>query len=128
MHNRFPTERSFGVSVGLVSLAAAALAWWRAHDVAALVLAALGAVLVVAGMLAPAALRLPNRAWWCFAQVLGRVNARILLTAFFFLVMTPAGRIMRLFGRNPLQPSGAGSNWLAYSARRRDPRHYEHMF
>ena len=128
MNNRMPTERSFGVSVGLVCIAAAALAGWRNRVVAAAVLAAVGAVLVTAGILRPAALRVANRIWWRFAQALGFVNSRILLTLFFFLVITPVGLVLRLFGRNPLKPSGAGTTWSPYSARFRDPRHYDHLF
>jgi len=36
--------------------------------------------------------------------------------------------VMRMCGRNPLRGSGAATNWSAYPARRRDRRHYEHLF
>ena len=54
------------------------------------------------------------------------MNARILLTIFFALVLTPVGVVMRLFGRNPLRPVRADSNWGAYPAR--SAKHYEKMF
>ena len=76
----------------------------------------------------PAALRLPNRIWWQFAQLLGWINARVLLTAFFIVVLTPVGCAMRLFGRNPLRGAQPASNWSGYQARRSDPKHYEHLF
>ena len=86
-----------------------------------------GAVLLAAGLVAPRALAAPNRVWWRFAQVLGWINTRVLLTAFFFAVITPVGVVMRLCGRNPLQ-ARPGSGWLASSPRRRPPSHYDHLF
>lgn len=123
-----PTERSFGLSVGFVCGALGGLSWWRGHDVLAPALLAAGTVLVIGGAAAPRLLRVPNRIWWRFAQTLGWINARVLLTAFFVIVLTPVGVIMRLLGRSPLQPSQAPTTWSKYDDRRRDTRHYERMF
>ena len=128
MTSQPPGERSFGLSVGSACLGAAALSWWRAHPSIALVLAAIGVLLIGFGGLAPTALRVPNRVWSRFARILGWINARIMLTAFFAIVLTPVGLVIRMFGWNPLRASGTGSNWRAYQVRRRDPRHYEHLF
>jgi len=125
---RTPSERSFGLSVGGVAIGAAALAWWRGYPTVALVLSAAGALLVVFGLVAPAALRIPNRVWWRFAQAVGWVNARVLLTLFFVLVLVPVGLAMRLVGRNPLRASRAHTNWSPYPSRTRDPRHYDRLF
>ena len=125
---RTPTERSFGLSVGVVSLMAGAVSWWRGHASVSATLAIIGLVLISAGLLAPAALRGPNRLWWRLAQVLGWVNARVLLTVMFATVFTPVGVITRWFGRNPLRLSNSRSSWSRYAERRRDPRHYDHMF
>lgn len=123
-----PTERAFGIGVGFACVALGALLGWRGYSTPGLTLVALGAVLMALGRLAPSALRVPSRYWWRFAQALGWVNARVLLTLFFALVLTPVGVIMRLFGHNPLRPPHAQTNWGAYSVRRRDPKHYEQMF
>ena len=128
MKPRVPTERSFGLTIGSLCLAAAAVSWWRGHLPTAQVLAATGAALVTGGMIAPAALRVPNRIWWRFAQALGWINSRILLTAFFFLVITPVAVVLRAIGRNPLRTPDVDSGWSPYSARARDHRHYERLF
>lgn len=125
---RVPSERSFGLTVGVVCAAIGAFRWWRGHGLSGAVLAVVGAALVGAALVAPGALRIPNRIWWRIAQVLGWINTRVLLTAFFFLLLTPVGYVMRLLGRNPLRPAWASTSWSAYSDRRRDPKHYEHMF
>jgi hypothetical protein len=123
-----PGERAFGLSVGTVLLGLSAVAWWRGHPTLATALVIVGGLLVLFGAVYPPALRVPNRVWWRFAQVLGWVNARILLTVFFALVLTPVGVVMRACGRNPLRPAAGPSNWTPYTARRRDAHHYEHLF
>jgi hypothetical protein len=123
-----PSERSFGLSVGTASLVFAGLLIWRAHPRAAEVAGVAGVLLLAGGLLAPAALRIPNRLWWRFAMVLGWINSRILLTVFFFLVLTPVGCVMRLAGRSPLRSVSRRTNWSGYGARRRGSRHYEHLF
>jgi hypothetical protein len=128
MNDRLPTERSFGISVGLVLAAIGALSWWRGHEMAATLLGAMGGLLLMGGLFAPAVLRVPNRVWWRLAGVLGRINARILLTLFFFLVITPVGAVMRLLGRNPLQPLRTDTNWTTYPDRYRNSNHYERLF
>ena len=127
MTARLPTERSFGLGVGSVSIAAAAAASWRGHSTVSVVLLVVGTLLVGLALVAPLALRVANRVWWRFAQALGWVNARIILTVFFAVVLTPVGVVMRLFGRNPLR-GHAPSNWTPYPARHSDPKHYEHQF
>jgi hypothetical protein len=125
---RIPGERSFGLSVGPASIAFGALLAWRGHPRAGGVAAAIGLALVFGALVAPTALRVPNRLWWRFATVLGWINSRILLTVFFLAVLTPVGWVMRLAGRNPLRSTGTGSNWTGYNDRRREPRHYEHLY
>lgn len=126
--NQVPSERSFGLSVGGVSAVIGAVSWWREHDVLGPALIATGMVLVVLGLAAAPMLRVPNRIWWRFAQAMGWVNSRVLLTAFFFVVLTPVGIIMRLLGRNPLRAPHSATTWSTVDARRRGPRHYERMF
>ena len=127
MH-RGPTERSFGFSVGAVCLAIGGWLWWRGSGSRALGLLGIGGLLVACAVVAPRVLRGPNRVWMRVAGVLGWLNARILLTVFFAVVLTPVGLLMRLFGRNPLKGEHGDSNWRPYSIRRRDPRHYENQF
>ena len=128
MKHMIPDERSFGRSVGGVLLVFGAIAWWRDYSRLSTTLLAVGGTLVVLAWLAPAALRIPNRLWWRFAQVLGWINARIILSVFFFLVLTPAGLLMRLLGRNPLRQPDRRSGWSPYPARQASTKHYERMF
>src|SRR6185503_13216093 len=95
-------ERSFGVSVGAVLCAIALVLAWRGRVGRAEWAGGVGAVLLVLGLLQPSLLKWPSAAWWRFAQALGYVNARVLLTVLFGLVLTPLGLIWRLTGKDPL--------------------------
>ena len=122
-------ERSFGLSVGGVLLLVAAYQFWRGSVNVALVAAVVGVVLVVCGYLQPRLLKWPSAWWWKLAFVLGYINARVILTLIFALVLVPMGLLWRLIGRDPLTRRRASwHGWAAYPARYRDSKHYERMY
>lgn len=124
-----PTHRSFGLTVGGVLAAVGLFSLWRGHEVRAEIVAAISAALIVAALVRPASLALIARVWGRVGHALGWVNSRILLTVLFFLVIWPVGFVSRLFGSDPLdRRRRARSFWTDYSARLRDPKHYERMF
>jgi hypothetical protein len=113
--------------VGGVFAVLGALLLWRHRMVAGTVAVSLGSALLLLAAVAPALLAGPHRAWLAFARVLGRVNSAIFLFLTFFLVLTPLGFVLRLFGRDELRRRGPApaSMWTPYPERNRDPRHYE---
>lgn len=122
-------ERSFGVSVGGVMIAVAAFLIWRERLDRAAVVGGIGAVLVVLGLLAPTLLKWPSAVWWKFAMVLGYVNARIILTIAFAIVLTPIGLLWRLINHDPL--ARKRQNWHGWSpspARLKNPDHFNKMY
>ena len=122
-------ERSFGVSVGAVLIAIAAILLWRGRVGRAEVLGGIGAVLLVAGLVYPSALKYPSAAWWAFAKALGYVNARVLLTVLFGIVLVPVSLVWRITGKDPLmRRRSAFPGWTPYPERYRDAKHYERMF
>ena len=125
----FFQERSFGVSVGGVLIAIAAFLAWRARIDRAAVLGSIGALLVVLGLTAPRLLKYPSMVWWKFAMVLGYVNARVILTIAFLIVLTPVGMAWRLINHDPLTRKRA--NWRGWSPsppRFNDPDHFTRMY
>ena len=123
-----PSERSFGLSVGVACEVFSGLVWWRGHTHAFAVLSVIGGILVLAGITLPATLRIPNRLWWRFAQVLAWINASVILAGSFILVLTPVGCVLRLLGRSPLRAPKGQSTWSGYSGGHSGPKHYEHLF
>ena len=122
-------ERSFGVTVGAVACAAAAYVWWRGAVQSAAILGGAGITLVALGILAPRALYWPSLVWWKLVHVLGYINARIILTVLFSVLLVPIGLLWRLTGKDPLSRRRTGATgWSPYPARYRDPKHYSRMF
>ena len=122
-------ERSFGVSVGGVLCAIALALWWRGRIGRAEILGAIGAVLLVSGLVYPPLLKWPSAGWWRFARALGYVNARILLTVVFGAVLVPLSFVWRLTGKDPL--GRARSQWPGWSpspASHQDRTHYTRMY
>ena len=122
-------QRAFGLSVGTVLCIIAALLWWRGRPVRAEVTGAIGAVLVAAALIYAPILKYPSAAWWRFSRVLGQVNARVLLTILFSIVLVPLSIVWRLTGKDPLaRRRDTRRGWSAYPTRYRNPKHYERMF
>lgn len=59
--------------------------------------------LTVWGLLHPGSLRYLYHGWMKLSLFLGRVNSYMLLTIVFYLVIVPAGMVMRLAGHDPMR-------------------------
>jgi predicted membrane protein len=62
----------------------------------------LSAVLILTGLILPAALSPVFKVWMKFGHFMNRVNSTIILTVVFFLIFTPVGLIIRIMGRDVL--------------------------
>lgn len=99
------SDRSFGFLVGAFFLVlgfirllkGGQVRWWAVGVAAALLLLA---------FIAPSLLRQPKRAWLFLGFLLGMVVNPIVLGFLFFVVITPAALIMRLFGRDAMHLRG----------------------
>ena len=123
--------RRFGLTVGGAFALLALASWWRGHVLPPRVLAALGVLLVVPGLVAPSALGPVRRVWLGAAVLLGEVNSRIILTVLFYLVIAPMGLVLRHLVRDPLDRSladGKASNWIKRARQPVDPARYEQQF
>lgn len=122
--------RKFGLTVGAAFAVLGAISWWRGHEWPPRVMWTLSVLLLVPGALFPAALGPVQRGWMAFAEILGHYNTRIILTALYYLVMTPVGLILRLF-RDPLDRSLKEKRDTQWIKRERQPveiGRYERQF
>ena len=100
--NLDPTRKDlvqFGLLVGAVFL----LIGWlleRKDASAAVYVLGLGGTLVLLGAVLPRLLAPIYRVWMTLALAMGFVMTRVLLTVFYFLLVTPFGLVMRLFGKD----------------------------
>lgn len=70
-------------------------------------------------------------AWMTFAFVLGWINTRLLLGLFFYLILTPTGLILKLFGKDVLDQRidrSVGSYWKLRERKPFDSARYEKLF
>ena len=111
---------------------------WRRGVEAATLPAAISAVLLLAGLALPSALKPFWWPWMVLARTLGFVNSHVLLAVVFYLMFMPVGLTMRLFGRDPLGDrkflksrqvaDEGGSLWLRRDSAQLPPHHYERQF
>ncbi len=63
-----------------------------------------------------------------FGHVMGFINTRILLGLVFYLILTPLGVLMRLFGWDPMQRRLGQNTSYRVPSRDKDQRHFERPF
>ncbi len=126
--------RSFGWVVGGVLLVIAAVVWWRNDftlTTVASVLGGIGGALVVLGLTVPVVLKPVYRVWMALAVVMGFFMTRVILSVVYYLVMTPIGLAMRLFGKDPLHrriDPEASSYWIEKSYDDESPERLEKYY
>jgi hypothetical protein len=105
--------RRFAFPVGTAFFVLSAVLWWRERPTPMSVMIALGGALYVAGALVPARLGPLYRSWMRLAHLISKVTTPIFMGVVYFLVLTPTGVVMRLFGRRPMkhQPTPEGGFW-----------------
>ena len=126
-----PELRKFGLVVGGVFAVLGLLLLLRGKAsgpyflVPGLVLAGIGAAF-------PAALKHVYIGWMALALVLGFVVSHVILTLFFYLVMTPTGLVARLLGKDFLGlkiDKNVRSYWVARQhSGPKAPQDYERQF
>jgi hypothetical protein len=116
----------------LVAVILAAIGGWqvyRERPNAAMVLGGIALVLLLCAAIAPAA-RFFHKWWMTLAGVLGYVNSRIILSALFFLIMTPIGVVLRLTGHDPLsrRQKKSATYWHARKETRQQRQGFERSY
>lgn len=109
------SNRKFGYTIGIILILLSVLPVVLHHQPVRLWLLALGALVLVAGVFAPAVLGPVNRLWFQFGLFLGRLTNPIVMGVLFFVVLTPIGWLLRLTGHDLLRlrrDAEAESYWI----------------
>ncbi len=91
----------------------------------------LGLLFLASGIWAPGTLRPFYRTWMGLSVVLGFFASRFILCVLFYLVLTPIGMIMRLFGKDFLNQrwdKEAQSYWIKKKKRPFDKEQYKKLY
>jgi len=123
--------RKFGLAVGGVFLLLGLWFLFRKKPIWPYLLTP-GAALMVFGLVAPKALRVIYLGWMAMAFALGLIVSTLLLTLFFYLVITPVSLLARLFGKDFLSlrlDRPAATYWLRReNGPLRQPADYEKQY
>jgi hypothetical protein len=122
--------RRFGLTVALGLTLVGGASWWRGHLAAPVILWSIALPLLASAIVLPTILAPVERAWLALGASLAWINTRIILTAVFYLVVTPISALMRFFV-DPLdrrirhdQPS----YWIRRTPQPFDARRYHQQF
>ena len=110
-----PSDRMFGVTVGLILIAiGAARALLFGHTgTATTILFAVGAALLIFGLVAPRLLGPLNRGWMALGMLLAAIINPIIMLLMFAVLFVPIALAMRAAGRDTLQlrPKRSGESY-----------------
>jgi len=122
--------RKFGITIGIFLSLVAGFLFWKESSYTVYV-AYIGAAFILLGLGIPLILKPIYIIWMSFAVVMGFIVSHIILGFIFGLVFTPAGLIIRLLGKDPLDEKispQAQSYWIKREKRPFDPSRVEKQY
>ena len=122
--------RRFGVLFAVLSVVAGVFMLWKGSREMWIPFV-LAAVFLLTGLVLPSVLRPFYVVWMRFAFILAWINTRLLLSVFFFLILTPIGVIMRLLGKDVLgrkMDHSAATYWVKRNPEPKAKESYRHLF
>lgn len=94
--------KKFGVVLGIGLALLGGFLYWRHKETAPYICWAGGGTSLFLTFVLPSLWLKFFRLWMKFAEGLSWVMTRVILSTFFFLMLTPVGLVMRLLGKRPL--------------------------
>ena len=88
-------------------------------------------LLLILGFILPSILRPIYRLWMLLAYFIGGVVCRVILTVLFYVVLTPTGLVLKLFGKDVLDKKfdkRRGSYWVKKDLSGQTKEQYEKMY
>ena len=121
--------RKFGMVMLIAGALIGGILFWKGKISVAIWVISAGAFIAASTVVAPAAAMLIYLAWMSVALVMGTIVSSILMFVIFFGVITPAGLLMRMFGRDglKLRRGEQSSHWVKIEPSS-DKKTYERLF
>jgi len=122
----------FAVLLTTLLLLAAAWLFFIRRDAASTLWLVLATLLLIAlALFRPRLLRPLHTGWMALALTLGALVSRLLLTLFYYLVVTPIALILRLIGKDSLQrkiKKEGASYWIRRPEKEMKKEDYKRLF
>ena len=122
--------RKFGLTVGGVLVIIAVFLFYFEKP-AAIYFAIIGAILILTGLIYPTILKPLNKVWMGLAIVLGFIMSRVILTIFFYIILTPISLLAKIFRKKFMvlkYDKSAKTYWEKRSIIHKKPIDYERQF
>jgi hypothetical protein len=97
--------RRFALILGGMCALIASLSLWRHHETRAGIMAGIAVAAVACMLIAPPLWGRIFRLWMKLGKAITWALTHLILSAFFFLILTPFGLVSRLFRKDPLDLS-----------------------
>lgn len=120
----------FGITIGIFLFMVAAYLFWKDRPAAEYVAYVSGGFLVLA-LVVPITLKPVYIAWMSFAIVMGFIMTRVILSILYGVVFTPAGLVVRLLRKDPLNEKiepEATTYWIPRVRKPISPKSLENQF
>ena len=122
--------RKFGIMVGTILVIIAGFLYWKEQESFQIFLA-IGITLLLTAIAIPAILKPVYSIWMIFAIILGWLMTRVILSLLFYIIITPIGLILRLFGKQFLELKWNHSHqsyWNMRTTELLSKKNYEEQF
>jgi len=123
--------RRFSWMLLVIGSALASLSLWRGHTTRAEIAFGVGALAPLLAYAAPKVWLAFFAKWMKLAEVLSWVSTRVILTIFFFLILTPYAFLLRLIGKAPLDlawKDGRKTYWIDKPEMKADLQRYHRAY
>ena len=90
--------RNFGITISVILLIIAGFLFWKEKE-SFQILFTFGVTLCILGIAIPFILKPIYWVWMIFATIIGWIMTRMILSLMFYMIFTPIGFILRLFGK-----------------------------
>ncbi len=124
------TLRKFGLTVGTVLLLVGIVLYLTGKS-SSVIFGGAGVLLILFGLILPNILKPLNKIWMTLAVILGWFMSRVILIILFYLIITPIGFLLKIFGGDPLKlkwDDSLSSYWEDREKKVREQIDYERQF
>ena len=94
--------RKFGLTVGIVLMIIAGLLFWKEKE-SSQIFFGVGAIILLTTITIPVILKPVYSIWMVLGIIIGWIMTRIILSLLFYIILTPIGLVLRLFGKQVLE-------------------------
>ncbi len=119
----------FGITIGFILLLFGIFFWFNNNDIYVYLLI-FSALFLIISLTFPAILRPLQKLWMGAALIIGYIISRIILSIFFYFVITPVALILRLSKRNflDIKLKDKESYWILKDEKVNDKSSYEKQY